>query len=117
MKMMVIVMAGMLLMLTGLGQAQSKKVVTLTWNASQSQGVTGYKVYRGTATGGPYSLITPTVVAGLTCDDPNTVRGNTYFYVATSVDGTGDESGLSNESKAVVPPPLQPAQGLSNTVH
>jgi len=40
----------------------------LTWTASTST-VSGYNVYRGTATGGPYAKINPSLVTTLTYTD------------------------------------------------
>lgn len=36
--------------------------VTLTWTASTSAGVTGYKIYRGMVNGGPYALVGNNIV-------------------------------------------------------
>jgi fibronectin type 3 domain-containing protein len=78
--------------------------VTLTWGASTSQGVTGYKVYRGTTSGGPYSLVKPAAVAGTSYIDSGVVSGRTYYYVVTAVASTG-ESVYSSQVSAVVPTP------------
>jgi hypothetical protein len=77
--------------------------VALTWTASTSSGVTGYQVYRGTSTGGPYSLLS---TAGLVTNytDYTVVSGSTYYYVLTSVSGS-NISPYSNEAKAVIPVP------------
>ena len=78
--------------------------VTLTWTASTSPGIAGYNMYRGTVTGGPYTLLnaTPASVTGTTYND-RPLPGQTYYYVTTAVDTSGDESGFSNEATAVVP--------------
>ncbi len=49
--------------LTGTGTTTSAHSVVVGWIASTSASITGYNVYRGTTTGGPYSLLTPTPVA------------------------------------------------------
>jgi fibronectin type 3 domain-containing protein len=67
--------------------------------------VTGYNVYRGSSTGGPYSKINSVLDATTSYTDSTVAAGSTYFYVTTAVDGTGVESGHSNEVKAVVPTP------------
>lgn len=113
----VLVAATVMMSLFALGQGPAKKIVTLTYTASTSLGVTGYNMWRSNVSGGPYTKITPIPIPGLTCDDVNVVRGNTYFYVGTAVDTGGDESLNSNEAKAVVPPPLQPPATLSTNVH
>ncbi len=43
--------------LTGTGTPPPQHSVNLSWTASNSQGVTGYNVYRGGTSGGPYSKI------------------------------------------------------------
>jgi len=91
--------------LTGTGVAQVQHSVALSWTASTSNTVVGYKVYRGTQSGGPYTLITNTPVTGTTFTDTTVVAGQTYFYVVTAVDGGGNESVNSNEVSAVVPTP------------
>jgi hypothetical protein len=79
--------------------------VTLNWTASTSANVVGYRIYRATAAGGPYTAVNATPVAGTSYVD-HTVRGGvTYYYVARSVDNTGAESANSNEAPAVIPVP------------
>lgn len=72
----------------------------LTWDASSTQGVTQYNVYRGTATGGPYTKITSGNF--LTYSDKNVASGTTYFWVVTAVN-SGGESGFSNEVSGAIP--------------
>jgi hypothetical protein len=80
--------------------------VTLTWTASTSQSVAGYNVYRGTTSGGPYKLkVNSTQIIGTTYTDNVVQPGQTYYYVATAVDTTGNESGYSNQATAVIPSP------------
>jgi fibronectin type 3 domain-containing protein len=71
--------------------------IMLGW--SGYAGVTGYNVYRGTATGGPYTLITSSPVAGPTYTDTTAVNSTTYYYVVTAVNSVG-ESLRSNEAYA-----------------
>jgi len=77
--------------------------VELNWVASVSPNVVGYRVYRGTVSGGPYTLLTPTLVSGVTYTDTAPQSGQTYFYVVTAVSGSDTASGYSNEAVAVVP--------------
>ena len=74
----------------------------LSWTASTSV-VAGYNIYRGTVSGGPYTLINTSPVTLLTYTDSNVVAGQTYFYVTTAVDGSGIESVFSNEVQAAIP--------------
>ena len=88
--------------LTGTGHAAATKI-HLTWTASTSSSVTGYNVYRGTQTGGPYTLLaSPGNVTSY--DDTTPVHGNTYCYVVTTVGSnppyTTTESVNSGESCA-----------------
>jgi fibronectin type 3 domain-containing protein len=75
--------------------------VQLTWTASTTAGVTGYNVYRGTTTGGPYTKIASLVPrTGYT--DSNLTSGNTYYYVVIAVAGNA-ESIYSNEAFVTAP--------------
>jgi hypothetical protein len=91
--------------LSGTGIAATAHSTTLNWTASTSTGVVGYYVYRGTQTGGPYTKINSTAVAGTTYTDSNVTAGATYFYVVTAVDSTGTESAQSSEVSATIPTP------------
>ena len=82
--------------------AQQAHTATLSWVASTSA-VTGYYVYRGTVDGGPYTLLTSSPVAGLTYTDTTVQSGQVYYYVTTSVDVTGNQSGFSNQVQATIP--------------
>jgi len=74
---------------------------TLTW--SPGSAVVGYNVYRGAVSGGPYSMINTSLNAPADYADFNVQAGQTYFYVVTSVDGSGVESLFSSEVKALIP--------------
>lgn len=77
--------------------------VDLNWSPSTST-VAGYNVYRGTASGGPYSKV-KSMAAGSTFTDGTVSSGATYYYVVTAVAPDGTESSFSNQAKAVVPSP------------
>jgi Abnormal spindle-like microcephaly-assoc'd, ASPM-SPD-2-Hydin/CARDB len=90
--------------LSGSGvNAATQHTVTLTWSAST--GASGYHIYRSTVSGGPYSMLNPTLDAQTSYTDATVQSGATYFYVATSVDSSGSESAYSNEASAVIPNP------------
>lgn len=83
-----------------------KKVVAadsvhLNWQASNSSGVTGYKVYRSTISGGYYALLGS--VVGLTYTDQAVQHGITYFYAIKSINKSGLLSAYSSQVKAVIP--------------
>ena len=79
-------------------------VVSLSWTASTTVGVT-YNVYVSAVSGGPYVRINTSPISVLTYQDLNTISGNTYYYVATAVDLSGNESVNSNETSVTVPVP------------
>ncbi len=89
--------------LTGTGQAPQPHSVDLSWTASQSPGVIGYNIYRGSVAGGPYSKVNSALNADTTYTDSTVTAGQTYFYVAKGVDGNDMESGPSNEVQATIP--------------
>jgi hypothetical protein len=88
--------------LSGTGVQAVSHSVTLTWTASTSA-VSGYNVYRSTVSGGPYTKLTATPVSSTTYVDSAVSASQTYFYVLTSVDGSGVESANSAEVSALVP--------------
>jgi len=67
--------------------------------------VVGYNIYRGTATGGPYSKINSNSIVSASYSDATVQSGSTYFYVTTAVNSTGTESSKSNEVRAIIPTP------------
>jgi hypothetical protein len=77
--------------------------VTLTWTASNSANIAGYNIYRASTSGGPYTQLNTSLVTGTSFTDSNVVAGQTYYYVATSVDTSNDQSGDSNQAQATVP--------------
>ncbi|HST77871.1 MAG TPA: DUF4082 domain-containing protein, partial [Verrucomicrobiae bacterium] len=78
---------------------------SLSWTASTSPNISGYKVYRSGASGGPYTLVSGSLVPGTSYVDGSVSSGQTYYYVTTAVDSNNAESGYSNEAVAVVPTP------------
>jgi len=76
--------------------------VALSWSPSSST-VTGYNIYRGTQSGGPYSKLNSTVLSGTTYTDPNVQSGTTYYYVSTAVNSSNVESAYSNQATAAIP--------------
>lgn len=78
---------------------------SLTWGASASPSIAGYNIYRATSPGGPYVKINAVLIPGLTYTDRAVQSGRTYYYVATATDSSNNESGYSNEAKAIIPEP------------
>jgi hypothetical protein len=93
--------------LTGTGTAAPVHSVSLSWKASSSSGITSYNVYRAVYGGnscGSYSNIGSTPGSSTAYTDSVVADGTTYCYATTSLDPSG-ESGYSNITQAVIPPP------------
>src|SRR5205823_3943543 len=87
------------------GTGVNSHYVTLSWSASSSSGVVGYNLYRASVSGGPYTKLNPSSVAGTTYRDNLVLAGQTYYYVATSINSSNAESAYSSQSTAIVPSP------------
>jgi hypothetical protein len=90
--------------LTGNGVAPPSHSASLSWTDGNS-GITGYNVYRGSVSGGPYAKINSALDSNPAYNDNSVLAGQTYYYVTTAVDGSGGESGYSNEAQAAIPTP------------
>lgn len=90
--------------LTGVGVATGSHSADLTWNASNDP-VVGYNIYRGGATGGPYSQINPVLDSSTNFTDDTVKGGRTYYFVVTAVDADNRESAFSNEVRVAIPGP------------
>jgi len=88
--------------LSGTGTQPVAHSVTLGWIASTSP-VAGYNVYRSTISGGPYAKLNSSAVNSTSYTDSTVQSGQTYFYSATSVDSSGNESPFSTEVTATIP--------------
>jgi fibronectin type 3 domain-containing protein len=88
--------------LTGTGTAPASYSVNLTWTPSSSS-YSGFNVYRGTESGGPYSKVNSGLIATPSYTDTSVTAGDTYYYVATEVGTTGVESSYSSQASAIVP--------------
>lgn len=89
--------------LSGTGVApQVNHTIALNWGASSSS-VAGYNVYRSSVSGSSYAKVNSSLVGGVSFTDSNVQTGQTYYYVATAVDSSGNESVYSNEVPAIVP--------------
>ena len=76
------------------------RTVDLMWQPSNTLGVTSYDIYRKLR-GGSYARMA-SAVTGTSWTDMAVVSGQTYLYVSTAIDGSG-ESVYSNEVTAMVP--------------
>ncbi len=89
---------------SGTGVAAAQHQVNLSWTPSASS-VSGYNVYRGNISGGPYSRLNSSALVSPSYTDATVSSGQTYYYVTTAVGSSSIESVNSNEAKAVVPTP------------
>jgi len=90
---------GLAVPLSGTGIA-AQYSVNLFWNSTPD--VVGYNVYRSTASNGTYSKINSSPDSSTAFTDSGVVSGQTYYYAATSVSQSGQESTRST-------PPVQVA--------
>jgi hypothetical protein len=88
---------------SGTGVQAAQQSVSLGWLASTSPGVTGYFVYRGNVSGGPYNALNSSAVPATQYSDASVQSGKTYYYVVTSVDSANMQSGYSAQVSAIVP--------------
>jgi len=79
--------------------------VGLTWTDSDPT-ITGYNVYRGTVSGGPYGTKvngSDAIISRSYADaDPALVPGTAYYYVVTALNAAG-ESAKSNQAQVTFP--------------
>ena len=88
--------------LSGTGATPVSHTVSLTWTPSSST-YSGFNVYRGTTSGGPYAKVDTSMISTSSYMDASVGSGQTYYYVATELDSTGTESGYSSEVSATIP--------------
>jgi hypothetical protein len=84
------------------GSTSSTKTVVLTWKPSPSAGVSGYYVYRGNVSGGPYTKLDGSAVTGTSYTDSN-VNAGEYYYVVAAINSEGAESAYSVQAAVSVP--------------
>ena len=85
--------------------AGNPHTVTLNWTASTTPNVS-YNIYRSATLNGTYTKIGSVGVGVLSYIDSTALAGQTYFYVATAVDSSNNESAYSAPpAQAIVPFP------------
>ncbi|PWT84579.1 MAG: hypothetical protein C5B58_04500 [Acidobacteria bacterium] len=84
--------------LTGTGVAAATHSVALSWNASTSQNISGYNIYRAlySTSCGSFAKINNLLNTSTLYTDTSVTNGNTYCYATTAVDSGNAESGYSN---------------------
>ena len=94
--------SSLVIALSGTGASTVSHRVSLSWTPGSST-YSGFNVYRGTSSGGPYTRVDTSMVSSTSYLDAGVSSGQTYYYVATELDTTGTESGYSTEVSAVIP--------------
>ena len=107
---------------TAVAANQAGGTVTVSWTASVDS-VNGYYVYRATARGGPYTLLTASAVTGLSYDDATAPMGQVFYMVraaATQSTPSGRYENLATgeivEITVTGQPPVVTGQPASITV-
>ena len=77
-------------------------MVDLSWSGSTSSDVMGYNVYRA-PDGVNWQRINASPVASTVYSDSTVANGATYYYSATAVDTSGNESSKSGAVEVVIP--------------
>ena len=104
-------------LLISVGVAFAGTTVTLQWSPNSEPDLAGYRMWRGTTPGGPYTQIGDDIACGpnveicCTYEDENLADG-TYYWVVTAFDTDALESVYSNEVSAVLnsDPPAAPGE-------
>ena len=90
-------------------KALSSSSVQLTWTAVAD--ADGYRVYRGSAAGGPFSQVGTTQAAVLTYTDTGLSPNTTYYYKVAAYNTTGESAQAGPASATTLAdPPVAPTQ-------
>jgi len=89
--------------MTGTGTAAQQHTVDLAWNGSAD--AVGYNILPRQRAGWTIYADQLFLDSTTAYTDSTVASGQTYYYVTTAVNGSGDESGYSNQAKAVIPSP------------
>lgn len=103
----------------GLDFTSTSSAITLFWTPNVEVDLAGYNVYRSTLVGGPYTKVSFELLrAGSRYVDEALALGSTFFYKASTVDLSGNESVLSAALQAWTTQPQLPAwpQTANNSV-
>jgi hypothetical protein len=83
-------------------QPAANHVVSLNWNASTSQNIAGYNLYRS-PDGASWTKINVSLTASTFYNDSTVSNGSTYYYAVTAQDINGNESSKCASVKVAVP--------------
>jgi hypothetical protein len=87
--------------LSGTGVSATQASVSLRWTATAN--ALGYYVFRGSKSGGPYSQLSSSVISTASYVDSTVQRGQSYFYVVTSLNTDRVQSSYSNQAEVSIP--------------
>jgi centrosomal CEP192-like protein/ASPM-SPD-2-Hydin domain-containing protein len=88
--------------LAGTGVATASHSVLLSWTPGSSSAV-GFNLYRSSQASGSYAKLNSSELSSTSYTDTNVTAGQTYYYVATDLDSSGNESAYSNQVTAAIP--------------
>ena len=83
-------------------QTTANHVVDLSWKASTSGDIAGYNVYRS-PDGATWGKINVSLIASTLYADSTVANGSTYYYAATAVNISGQESSKTTPVKVTIP--------------
>ena len=83
-------------------QPTPNHVVNLNWQASTSQNIAGYNVYRS-PDGATWKKINVSLAASTLYSDSTVSNGSTYYYAVTAQDINGHESSKCASVEVAVP--------------
>jgi large repetitive protein len=83
-------------------QAAANHVVDLNWQASTSQGIAGYNVYRS-PDGATWKKLNVSLAASTVYTDSTVSNGSIYYYAVTARDINGNESSKGASVKVAIP--------------
>ncbi len=81
--------------------------LSLTWSPGPGAAPAGYRVLRGTVSGGPYAQVALT--SATSAVDRGLTNGQRYVYVVAALDGLGNASPFSNEAAGTPADTVVPA--------
>jgi hypothetical protein len=88
--------------LSGDGTQKSQQPsVTLNWGSVSE--VIGYFVYRSSKSNGPYTKLNAQADSGTSYTDSSVAKGDTYYYVVTSVNAENVQSTYSKQISVTIP--------------
>ena len=99
-------------------QGGTSHSIKVAWTYTQGSDIaTGFNVYRGVVSGGPYTKQNSTSIpiTTLSYSDTTGTGGTKYFYVITATDALGDESAYSSEASAIFLANPSVPQGVTAT--